>query len=180
MDLTTYQEHAQRTMGTQYRYPIQHLAVAALGLAGESVEVLEAVGVATGEWTARRDNVLKELGDVLWYAAYLATQCELDLGSITLAPPSKATRKDTLALNLVKVCGHTADFLKKVIGHGHDLDKARVTESLALILSYLQQLATHKSHSSTLGEVGEKNIAKLKLRYPDGFSEEASKARVDV
>lgn len=59
----------------------------ALGLAGESGEVCEKIkkairddgGIVT---PARRDLLAKELGDVLWYVAALATELRLDLSQI--------------------------------------------------------------------------------------------------
>jgi len=62
----------------------------ALGLGGEAGEVLENVkriirddnGVVTDE---RRSKIEKELGDVLWYVAQLATEFSLSLGKIATA-----------------------------------------------------------------------------------------------
>ena len=59
----------------------------ALGLAGESGEVCEKIkkcirddnGIVTPE---RRALLAKELGDVLWYVAALATELHLDLSQI--------------------------------------------------------------------------------------------------
>jgi NTP pyrophosphatase (non-canonical NTP hydrolase) len=63
------------------------LSYPALGLAGEAGEVAEHVkksirddgGVVTPE---RREALGKELGDVLWYLAQLATELELDLDEV--------------------------------------------------------------------------------------------------
>lgn len=84
MELSEYQQLAKRTAeyprGSWLHYP-------ALGLAGEAGEVAEHVKKAIrdngGEVTPeRRQAIAKELGDVLWYVAALATELGLDLDEI--------------------------------------------------------------------------------------------------
>jgi NTP pyrophosphatase (non-canonical NTP hydrolase) len=79
-----YQRFSRRTA----EYPREAwLFYPALGLAGEAGEVAEHAkkairddaGVITGE---RRDALAKELGDVLWYVAQLASELGLDLDTI--------------------------------------------------------------------------------------------------
>jgi NTP pyrophosphatase (non-canonical NTP hydrolase) len=67
-----------------------NLVYPTLGLAGEAGEVAEKVkklirddaGVLSDE---RRAAIAKELGDVLWYVAQVATEAELDLDEIAAA-----------------------------------------------------------------------------------------------
>src|SRR5271163_3014947 len=84
MDLAEYQRLSRRTA----EYPREHwLAYPALGLAGEAGEVAEHAkkvlrdddGSITDE---RRAAMSKELGDVLWYVAQLASELELDLDEV--------------------------------------------------------------------------------------------------
>jgi NTP pyrophosphatase (non-canonical NTP hydrolase) len=87
MDLSEYQRLCRRTA----EYPRQAwLAYPALGLAGEAGEVAEhakkAIRDHGGEVSAeRRAAMAKELGDVLWYVAQLATELDLDLDQIAQA-----------------------------------------------------------------------------------------------
>lgn len=84
MQLSEYQRLSRRTA----EYPRSAwLAYPALGLAGEAGEVAEhakkAIRDDAGEITdERRAAMGKELGDVLWYVAQLATELELDLDEI--------------------------------------------------------------------------------------------------
>ena len=84
MELSEYQRLSRRTAG----YPReQWLAYPALGLAGEAGEVAEhakkAIRDDAGRLTEeRRAAMSKELGDVLWYTAQLATELELDLDAV--------------------------------------------------------------------------------------------------
>jgi NTP pyrophosphatase (non-canonical NTP hydrolase) len=84
MDLAEYQLLSRRTA----EYPREAwLAYPALGLAGEAGEVAEhakkAIRDDGGSVSAeRRTAMAKELGDVLWYVAQLASELELDLEEI--------------------------------------------------------------------------------------------------
>ena len=84
MELSEYQRQSRRTA----EYPREAwLAYPALGLAGEAGEVAEhakkAIRDDGGEiGDERRAAMCKELGDVLWYVAQLATELDLDLEEI--------------------------------------------------------------------------------------------------
>jgi NTP pyrophosphatase (non-canonical NTP hydrolase) len=87
MELAEYQRLSRRTA----EYPRSAwLSYPALGLAGEAGEVAEHAkkairddgGSVTDE---RRAAMAKELGDVLWYVAQLASELELELEQIAQA-----------------------------------------------------------------------------------------------
>jgi NTP pyrophosphatase (non-canonical NTP hydrolase) len=85
--------------------------------------------------------------------------------------------KDTLrllhaALGYATESGEFVDMIKRHIFYGKEIDRANGIEELgdgdwyeALAIDVLQ---------TTLDEVQEKNIAKLKIRYPEKFTEEAA------
>lgn len=88
MELADYQARSRATAvypdaGSNLLYPT-------LGLCGEAGEVAEKIkkmvrdddGVLTDE---RRAALAKELGDVLWYLAQLATEADLELEAIAAA-----------------------------------------------------------------------------------------------
>jgi NTP pyrophosphatase (non-canonical NTP hydrolase) len=84
MDLSEYQRLSRRTA----EYPrTDWLAYPALGLAGEAGEVAEHAKKAIRDDAGtisdvRREAMAKELGDVLWYVAQLASELDLDLNEI--------------------------------------------------------------------------------------------------
>ena len=84
MELAEYQRLSRRTA----EYPREAwLAYPALGLAGEAGEVAEhakkAIRDDRGEVSEeRRAAMAKELGDVLWYVAQLASELGLELDEI--------------------------------------------------------------------------------------------------
>lgn len=85
MEFNEYQQKSRQTAV----YPVigQGFVYPALGLAGESGEVVEKIkkifrdqqGTVGDE---QRQAVAKELGDVLWYLAQLATELDLDLNQV--------------------------------------------------------------------------------------------------
>lgn len=83
-----YQAAARRTMsfvdGLLDTTPVRVL-VYSVKLAGEAGEVCELIGKFYGHGIYPhdfREKLAKELGDVLWYVAAIATCFELDLGYI--------------------------------------------------------------------------------------------------
>jgi NTP pyrophosphatase (non-canonical NTP hydrolase) len=87
MEISEYQRLSRRTA----EYPREAwLAYPALGLAGEAGEVAEHAKKAIRDDAGavspqRREMMAKELGDVLWYVAQLASELELDLDEVARA-----------------------------------------------------------------------------------------------
>lgn len=85
-------------------------------------------------------------------------------------------------MNRVNICmglagetGETIDYLKKVIFHGHELDKEKLKSELGDILWYVSNLAY--LYSIDLEDVAQANVEKLNKRYPQGFSSKDSVER---
>ena len=75
-------------------------------------------------------------------------------------------------LGIAGEAGEVADLVKKSLFHGHKVDQENIKKELGDVLWYMTQLA--RLVGITLEDVAAANIAKLKERYPDGFSVEAS------
>ncbi len=73
--------------------------------------------------------------------------------------------------------GEFLDYMKKVIWHDKPFSAIYAAEELGDILWYLALASTELGIS--LEEIAEKNIEKLKKRYPQGFSYKASNNRVN-
>lgn len=80
-------------------------------------------------------------------------------------------------LGLAGEVGETLDLLKKHLGHGHPLDLDKLKKEFGDVRWYGAVLEDHFGFKSS--EVAEANVTKLRARYPDGFSVEASKAKAD-
>lgn len=68
--------------------------------------------------------------------------------------------------------GEVQNIIKKHLYHGHALDKDELLDELGDVLWYLATMAN--TFGWSLERIAEKNIEKLKARYPEGFSESAS------
>lgn len=80
------------------------------------------------------------------------------------------------ALGITGEAGEVADIIKKHIFHGHDLDTDALEKEIGDVCWYVALLCT--AIGVDLESVMSKNIEKLKTRYPEGFSSEASINRV--
>lgn len=81
MDFTEYQKRAAKTD----RLPKRNKLLPLIGLGGEVGELMAEYKKRERDragYRAFRDEVEEELGDVLWYAAALASRNQLDLGAI--------------------------------------------------------------------------------------------------
>lgn len=97
----------------------------------------------------------------------------LDEPGFTLSPSD--TMLSWNALGLAGEAGEVCDLIKKGIYHAHDLDHDKLKKELGDVLWYVAALSS--GLGLTLSEVAEANIAKLRERYPEGYSSERSKAR---
>ena len=92
--------------------------------------------------------------------------------------PSELNEEETLTnmcMGLAGESGELIDHIKKVCFHGHPIDKVYIGKELGDILWYVAGLAT--TLEINLDDVAQGNVDKLRARYPDGFSQEASKNR---
>ena len=88
---------------------------------------------------------------------------------------SKLSRQEILINGVMGLCGESGeaiDIVKKHLFHGHPLDREALKKELGDIAWYLAETAYALDIS--LEEILSANIAKLKQRYPEGFSESAS------
>jgi NTP pyrophosphatase (non-canonical NTP hydrolase) len=105
----TFDEY-QEAAGTTAAYPDRgnNLLYPALGLAGESGEAVDKIkklwrnkgitGAAKLE-PADRDELVKEIGDVLWYVAALASELKVSMGEV--AERNIAKLADRKARNVI-------------------------------------------------------------------------------
>lgn len=86
--------------------------------------------------------------------------------------------KDVLINSVMGLCGEAGeaiDIVKKWLAQGHELNREALIKELGDVAWYLAEAAT--ALHVPLNEVLEGNIAKLKKRYPQGFSVEKSLER---
>ena len=83
-----------------------------------------------------------------------------------------------LALGLAGEVGELVDQIKKHVYHGHTLDLTEYIKENGDVLWYLFNLMNELGINEEV--VMMENIMKLNKRYAEGFSEEASRQRVDT
>lgn len=98
------------------------------------------------------------------------------LAARTLNPAlDRERRLMDAAAGLAEEAGETLGRLRKHLYVGHPLDREGVVKELGDVLWCLAAVAT--ALDVPLHEVAEANIAKLRRRYPDGFTVEGSLGR---
>lgn len=73
--------------------------------------------------------------------------------------------------------GELTDAIKKHVIYEQPLDVANIVEEIGDTLWYLALMLTHLGYDMEF--VMEQNIAKLKKRYPEKYSDQAAQARAD-
>ncbi len=100
------------------------------------------------------------------------------LAARTIGTRTHADQLSNMALGLAGEAGETADMLKKHLFHGKPLDADEVVKELGDVLWYVAGMAT--AIGASLDDIAHRNVDKLRKRYPDGFTAEASAQRADV
>ena len=99
-----------------------------------------------------------------------------ELALRTATPNQDArTRLNVAALGLAGEAGEFVDQIKKHLFHGHELNREHLAAELGDVLWYVA--IGCEALGVQLDDVMEGNIAKLRRRYPEGFSAERSQNR---
>ena len=105
MDFDEYQKLASRTAnftGKQAEYALAYLGLGVAGEAGEVVEKIKKIirndnGVVTPE---RREELKREMGDVLWYLSQLARHLDIsfsDIAKINIEKLADRAKRNVIA-----------------------------------------------------------------------------------
>jgi NTP pyrophosphatase (non-canonical NTP hydrolase) len=81
------------------------------------------------------------------------------------------------AAGLAEEAGEVLGIVRKYLYMHQPLDRERVTQELGDVLWCLSAVATCLGR--TLDEVATRNVERLQRRYPEGYSDEASRAPRD-
>lgn len=133
----------------------------------------------------RVEHIEEELIDALMYAEHIKAAVEDSLTANDYQRMAMRTAsgldKHSLILNGVMglngEAGECIDIMKKHIFQGHELDREHLIEELGDVAWYLAVCC--EGIGVSLEEVMERNIEKLKARYPEGFDKARSINRND-
>ena len=169
MTLNEYQTAAARTIATDDTVDMQKHAL--FGLTAEIGELMDAYY----KTDIVLEHVIKECGDVCWMCAELCTARGWFLGDIV--SEYTGTPWGGWSVSEAAMCnGRIHGTYQKVL-QGHSWDADCVKENINKIFSCMCGVAG--CCGSSLDEVLQMNIEKLKARYPDGFSTDRSLHRAD-
>lgn len=181
-----YQKNALRTIGT-FDDTDDMMVFAALEIAAESGEVCNLVYKLLYQGHPRDDEKFRlEIGDVMWGVAVMhkalgltlqmPTKSEWRAGNVSLPFRRRLSRQ---SLKLSRWAGVLSNHVDTRVSRGQSWDN---TDDIRMAVRVVFKMLC--SIADCLGmnpyDVMDANIAKLKRRYPEGFSSVASVARVDV
>ncbi len=157
-----------------FRIRLLHVA---LGVTGESGEI----SCQQHQWEyqgGRVDafNIIEECGDMMWYLALLldAIQCDFEFGNVDTAIIDPHGHNEC-CLMISTFTGNISDIIKKHVIYGRDLNRTELLIQAKSLFRCLVYLALE--HRLSIEDVAEKNLAKLKARYPEKWSAEAEQNR---
>lgn len=112
-----------------------------------------------------------------------ATEYQNQAGRTLLAEPDQTYTGHEImliwmALGLAGEAGEVAELIKKAVFHQHGIDRAELIKELGDVCWYIAGLCSVLDVD--LSTVMERNIAKLRTRYPEGYSSANSVARNDI
>lgn len=166
MEIKKYQIQANRTLSDLGEK--MNLAHMVLGIHSELSEWMDA------EDNEDRVNIAEELIDQVWYIANYCTIRGYDLNELF----ENTVNNDTfLSTNpqIVKLewfSSNLQDIVKKYIVYNKPIDREKEIYYLGGLLVVIYN--EFVGHNITFEEALDRNIAKLKARFPDKFTEEAA------
>lgn len=164
MTFEKYQELAIRTLPPATE-PGGELHTLALGFSGEIAEFMCA---------KTEEARIKEMGDCYWYLACIMHRFN---NFEEIRAELLVNQFDDDAMDLLIIAGLAGDVVKKHTGHKHKLNVADLADLILSAKVRMERIC--KAWAMRFEEVAEVNIAKLRKRYPDGFTVEASINRVE-
>lgn len=169
------------------------LSHAALGLLTETGEIVTSVkrisiyskpmDTPDDKGKTLRDHMAEEIGDAFWYVAIAADALTLDVQLLSYPRMVDNVIRPISDLSF-ELGGYVGRFAETVGFMTRGLDttpmaneRVILNNSLANIVCVLMQFCV--SLEIDLGTVLDENIAKLRERFPNAYSDEAAEARAD-
>lgn len=148
--------------------PSEHrLLHAAMGLCTEVAEVAEWLDGPRTDL----EHLREELGDIMWYVAIALDAQRLIMNDELDNPALLGEEFDMVKVQVA--VGSFMDQIKRQFFYNKELDKVVLHEALDTIVKHIVEL-NRVYLDSPFDVVLEKNIAKLKARFPDKFTNEAA------
>lgn len=138
--------------GTTHR-----LLHACLGINSEIAEIIQD--------RDNKPNVVQEIGDAFWYIGIGCDSLDIDMENLDTDYECDDAYDD-----LIIQSGILTNQVKRMIYYGTERDDELILKVLGSIVACLRWLAVE--NNVTIETCLEKNVAKLRTRYPEGFTPE--------
>lgn len=193
MTLNEYQQFAVRT-SPEGHDRVKNGCMGLIGECGEMMDVLKKHMFQSGDNPPpMNDRMLDECGDVMWYLAELATGrgwtlkeiSETDLETWPCYRKKLPEKEVPNGLLIRAICFlalscydkmDTDEYMEQqgalVKNEDYDLSMEAAKDTMHAMMRLIEQMAERMG--ATLQEVMERNIQKLRKRYPEGFDAERS------
>lgn len=173
MTLNEYQILAKRTcldlFPDQNAGSFLNTAHMIYGMISEVPELIKAI--AKKDWV----NVGEEISDIMWYLANYCTFNNIKLQDILILSGESKAQGSTVIEDIVYFIGELADLEKKELAYKKTFSLEKqicVLQNLLYQINKLYKLCGIDAYESL-----EKNINKLKVRFPDKFDEQLANNR---
>lgn len=112
--------------------------------------------------SADETNIKEELGDLLWYLAILCDEWKLNFvaSEFETCDPYRGLSSEV---------GQLIDLYKRAVFYGQTFEPMLAQQAVSSILSHVASIAFFNGF--TVNDVQECNIAKLRRRYPNKFTQ---------
>lgn len=201
MSIKRYAEYQPLALRTEKPLPtvIERLVHAAMGLATESGEIVTELkrmsiyGKSLDDLDKAepprsiRQHIAEEIGDTFWYLAIAADAAQLPFFTSTL-PAMEPLRRGTpdlerlygVSLSLPAATGRVCAIVQQRVRHPRIAAEAG-TQDLANALYHVAQnlLDAADAIGVPIQNILTDNIEKLRIRFPQAYSNEAAEARAD-
>ena len=178
MNLTEYQKAARRTINPSLTHSEQTMA-GILGMIGEAGELTDMVKKHLFQGHALDNHkIINEVGDCCWYLANILTELDIDMSTV---PFSTLPSSPSYPALLIEIHGNITQVAQQITSTRTELKpymRPRIQVLAGHILTGLTEIL--RLVGTQLHDCLNQNITKLKIRYENGFSTEASVERRDA
>jgi NTP pyrophosphatase (non-canonical NTP hydrolase) len=136
----------------------------ALGLAGEIGELVECIGTDL-KFNIDKANLGEEIGDLYWYLANYANMRNIEIPETLQVDVPNVECLDFLIIKI----GELVDVIKRYMAYNKEFDRTK--EVLLVCDVRLALQVVENTYQLDGADIRARNIAKLKARFPEKFSD---------
>lgn len=179
LSLKDYHRLAMRTSPRDGHNKIDNGMLGLIGETGELVDLLKKHEYQSEPGTPfPMDAAVNELGDVMWYLEELADGMDTSMNAIStlsfmgLDGMTKGVKQQPTVRKIILNLSAHANKIRRAVERNNKAELQLQMRRMLFCCAWLARIA-----GVPMTEVAQRNIEKLKKRYPDGFDAKVSMAR---